>query len=130
MPIQTTWYDDQQTIISYHYEGTWTWEDFIAAADLGLQMAEGASRPVIHLINMKTTMLPKHKDAFTYGRSLTRRIIAQRGTIILVNNVLSASLLNIFKQINPEFNQHFHGVSSIEEAHLLIRKLSAQRITT
>lgn len=68
--VQIYWYDPEQTIIVYEFDGTWTWEDCYVVVDEKDQMLASIEHPVSVIIYARNPSLKIPERALCNLRNL------------------------------------------------------------
>jgi hypothetical protein len=116
MPITVEWDNPQKTIIRQTHLGTWTWEEYYAAADQTLVMLNSVDYQIHLMIDMQqSSMLPS--GALSHA-AIAERDHRNNGKVFLVGaNRLVQSLYKVALVIRPRAAERLVLVNTVEEVY-------------
>jgi hypothetical protein len=126
MPINVHWYDAEQTIIRYEFQGRWSWDDLYEA----VKTVERMVKPLAHrfdvIFNVKHTIgMPS--GAIGHIRGLSGNTDEHWGMGVMVGgSTFFRTMMQIFLKLNPKFQDRYTLAESDEDAVRVIRNRRAQ----
>lgn len=118
------WYDDQQTILYYQAQSSWTWSDFYHLMSQICQMTANKPAPV-HIIADFTECPSLPKDALLHFRSLSDQLPDNIGIVAMVGvrpiiRYLYTTFARIYAKLTQILDMRF--VNTLDEALELFSK--------
>jgi hypothetical protein len=116
MPISILWDNAEKTVIQYHFEGRWTWDEFHHALAEGNAMMDSVDHTVHVIVNMQNSMaLPR--GAITHIANLRIRKHRRIGVTILIGaSQLIQAIHSAMITIYPGIDKNFKMLPTLEEA--------------
>ena len=116
MSIQIDWVDDEKTIIQYHFERRWTFEDLQTAIDTVNTMLETVDYPVFIIINITdSTIVPS--GILTQLRVRSSNAAKNwAGGVFVGANALVKTLLSTFIKVYPGIGKRYAVVETVDQA--------------
>jgi|FLYN01.1.fsa_nt_gi hypothetical protein len=132
MGVRVVWLDSEQTILSYVFEGNWTWDEM----RLAIEQANACMDMVVHRVDFiadtrNSGFMPT--DVIANVRQLALSVPPHPnygGTTVFVgSNALVRTLMNMVVHIYRQLNQDhtFVFVGTLEEAYAIISEHRARR---
>ena len=124
--IDVYWDDNEKTIVRHDYTESWTWEDYIQAANKTREMMDSVSYTVDVIMDLgERGMMPE--VAFFEGCSMTD---AQKHSNAGLKIAISSSNFgkdfgNLFNRLYPDMSDslHIRFASSLPEAYSMIQNV-------
>lgn len=93
MPITTSWYDNDQKVISQVFKGTWTWEELIRESAEMRRLAGSVPHNVILFSDMTETSFMPRGNVLAQGRSVLQKIPHNVTTVVIV---IQSRMIEVF----------------------------------
>ncbi|MFN8375084.1 MAG: hypothetical protein U0694_19685 [Anaerolineae bacterium] len=126
MSVRVFWDSDEQKIIWYVVEGTWTWDEMYAAYYKGSELQKSVSHRFHAIIDMRravgippNTMLHVTNFSTIQVENLGIRAIVTTDTFV-------KSLFQIGAKFSSKLSQHFVMVQTVEQAYARIAEAQAE----
>lgn len=121
MSIEVYWEDEEQTIVRYDFKGHWTWDEFYPVLEKALEMERAKPYRVDVILDMrKNEVVPA--NVLTHLKSIADHQPDNIGISVFVSeNRFLLSLFSVGTRFYSRIGHYFRVVSSIEEAHQMIR---------
>lgn len=124
MPVSIR-YEDNNRLVVWVFEGSWTWEEYYAERDAVNTAIEAAGHPVDMIIDMtRSHLLPK--NLMTHAGSAARNAPPNiHRTIFVGSNAILRAFFKMFSQLygllqsGKELN--FQMVATLDEAYAILR---------
>lgn len=132
MAIQTTWDNDECTIIRVDILGEWTWSDLHEALTQAVVLLDEQACTQADLIVDVSRVTKIPALALPNVRSLAQRRDPRMSTTVLVGmSDVMRTLLNAFLQVYNAVGrkEHYFLVKTVEEARAQIAKKSERTLT-
>ena len=118
MPIQTSWVDDEKTLLHFEMTTPWGWDDMFGALEDIQAEQEAQEHTVVWLFDVRKASLMA-PDAFGQTRVLEKK--RPKNThpvyIVLGGNMLIQSLGSTFMKVfGRNYETRFEFVDTMEEA--------------
>ncbi|MFN8374862.1 MAG: hypothetical protein U0694_18525 [Anaerolineae bacterium] len=127
MPVNVKWYDEQQRVIWYAYEGRWTWDEFYQTFEQGNQMIESVEHNVDTIIDLRrSSLLPS--NVMSRGNFMGSKLHPRHGkTVVVGANSFVQLLYDMFRKLygGTADKMHLTFVQTLDEALLAVN--SAER---
>jgi len=126
MPITVRWDNNAKTIIYYHFDSAWTWDEFNAVYKDVYAMLDTVQHKVHAIVDLRTSrLLPR--DTLTEMRRLTYEQHENGGiTIFITDNALARTFYSILSNVYRRAREIFRLVNSPEEAYAVIAEYESQ----
>lgn len=122
MPVSVQWYDEEQHIILYTFEGQWTWEELHGVLNEVSTMMGSVNHRVDAIIDLSSSrfvpsnaLLKMRIESDQPSPNWGIGVFVQAGTFI-------NALLETFKRLNRTVSQRYFIANSIDEAIEMIAK--------
>lgn len=121
MTISVGWDNDEQTVLCYQFNGTWTWEDMEVALETGFSLTES----VTHKVHVVADM--RHSGELPHGLILKINKVlmvapANRGNIVLVGaNSEMKTIVRMAGRIHARVAQKISTANSFDDAYAVLR---------
>ena len=122
MSISVDWDNQQQTVVRWHFVGSYTWDELSAA----LQTSSALIRSVPYIVDVIIDLrsgsgLPE--NAFGLTRSYLRSSPSNTGLLIVVGgNLLVRSFIQMYQKLSSHSRQQFVLAPTVEQAYTLFLK--------
>jgi hypothetical protein len=124
MPIDVFWGDGAQTILRANFRGSWTWEEFHAAIQLGWDMCETVNTPIIKLNDWRESAMLPYGNVLEHFARANNNTPTFRAVISVGASSVLAAIVPIAKQISG--NQNRFLVDTMEEAYAIIERMKQE----
>ncbi|MDX2074805.1 MAG: hypothetical protein SFZ02_00110 [bacterium] len=121
MKIRVNWDNADQTVICWHFEPDWQWEDFYMAAGISVSLRKNAThgKPISLILNTGDTA-PQRGATLTHTQNALLIKPDGRDVIVLAGtNAFMQRMVLLFKQLYGEMAE-INLVNTLEEARALI----------
>lgn len=123
MSVYVNWYDADNHIILYTFEGAWTWDEFHLAVDASHELPGERDTPVVYVIADFTDTKNVPNGAITHIRSRVAKKIDHVGIVVIVaESKLIETLLNAATSMMQELQNVFYMVNTPDEALSLVHE--------
>lgn len=116
MSVKVSWYDEENQILHYRFDGAWTWEEYYAVLPLGREMMKDVQHMVCILNDMRNTdIVPTaFLDA---AQSVISTTPPNTGLVVFVStNYVFQTVFRTFVRIYPHLTQLYRLESDLYEA--------------
>jgi hypothetical protein len=122
MAIQVTWHDEQHSLLLWHYEADWNWDDFHAAFEQSVEMGKTYHHRIDVINDLSgTTRMPP--EALMHFHRLTRQMPPTvRLVYICGATTLTNTLIQLFGKIYHQTT--WRTASSVADA---LQQITADR---
>jgi len=121
MGIQINWYNAEQTILKYEFEGKWTWHDLDEAVQKVNEMLASVPHPVHILIQFHGGLIPN--GALSQMRIKNSKPEANWGGGVFVGvHPLLRVLVTTFLRLYPPMAERYAVAETEDEALAIIQK--------
>ena len=130
MTIEVGWLDQHQTIIHYHFDGPWTWEDFYPAYDKAIAMERAAGHRVDVILDVrKSSRMPA--DLLPHIKQITDQRPANLGMcIVVIHSATARTLFTVACRFDPRFKRFYALVETPEQARRIIAESRLSQMRT
>ena len=120
MPITVEWDDERQKVIRYAFKGNWTWTEFNAAIQRGVELIQGIPYHVNMIIDLTEGNLVPENLLSRLMRSMETPPAEYDLAVIVTNSWFIENVLTIVRRINPRLAAKHPIVKSIKEARAIL----------
>lgn len=127
MGVQSSWYDTEQTVIVYTFQGQWTWEDYNNALTHTRTLLDTVTYPVDLIYDFSQAPIPPKNLVTRFWQvSMTRHHNISGLIIALGNSTLMRMLINTIGGLICKSSSYYH-VSSVQcltqvDEHLVAKR--------
>lgn len=130
MGIEVIWDDTLENVIVYHFQGRWTWQEFLMGFEQELGMAkglDGARYDVIGNLIESHPLPPGSGISHVYG--IFKRYPGNWGvTLIVSGSAFIRAMLNVGTKVHPDARNGFIISDTVENARAIIRQKRAEAV--
>lgn len=121
MAVHVTWYDEKRTLLYFRFTGNWMWEEFHAANEAGVQMANEADCIVDAVFDFSASHLWP-ANALSGFRSAVRRSqqMPSEGVTVAFGSRYVASFRRLLTVLVPESTESIFAANDMEEALAIV----------
>ncbi len=129
MGLQVNWRDASKTIILYHLDGKWDWNDFEDMLEKGFEMTEGVSHTVHAILHFtESSVLPD--GAIVMWKRLMTVLPANQGKVAFVNGSKSVkTAVKMFVNVNKAFRHQIIVADSLNLVYQILEQQFPDLIT-
>jgi len=130
MPVSVNWFDVEETILLYTFEGNWTWKEFRETDEPIWDLIANADCRIDIFVDLTTiNKLPLGvQDIFQMEGE--GAIPTKEGEIIMIGaSLLMKILVGSFRRLYPQMGSIYHLVDTYQEAIQLLEKLRGESIS-
>ena len=124
MSARSYWHDDRKTILHQVYEGRCVAADFHTCINDAYQMVNTVNHPVDIIVDMTKATFIGTSFLSAQGNSEAKAQDNQRMAVLVGAPPFIRALVNIGKKVAPKTTKNIHFAKTIEEALILIGKVS------
>ncbi len=126
MPISVNWEDEAKTIICYHFQSKWTWDEFFAARDQALSMIDTVSHKVGVIMNTPPNIaLPA--DVLTHSLASLRHTHPNTVMIVFIaGKPFLNMIVSMMIKVSHKTSDYMAMAKDMDEARALV----TQRLQT
>lgn len=120
MGLKADWFDDEQTILLYTFDGQWTWDDLLVLIEQANTMTRSVRHQVDTIIDLRLN------QSYPFGalmrfRSLTATAPDNWGMAVFVSeNDFIGNLLATLTKVFPVIGLRYVMTDTIDAAHDII----------
>lgn len=117
MPVEVIWDNEEKTIIRQIYSGVLILEDYMAATDRFLELANSVEHTVHTILDRQNVeeMKASSMKAMKYANERIPHNVGLR--FVIKPNKLSEAMINMGRYLAPKLVNNVVIVDSVEEAH-------------
>lgn len=130
MDVSVSWYNFEERILCYIFEGKWTWEAFLLAYEQEKELQKNLNGMRYDTIADLTTnsYVPRGTGSVHIRRILKEKRVTSKGLTVIASPHLIISMgVQLAITLAPEISDVFKSVKSVEEAHQLILQLRSEK---
>jgi hypothetical protein len=118
--ITIKWDNAEKTILSYTFDGEWTWQELDIVWRQGENMVEGITQRYDVIMDLRNmNVIPR--NALQVMRDRYELHSPNGGLTVLIGaNALIRAILDVLTRIKPQAFEHYRCVPTLEEAYQLI----------
>lgn len=121
MPVRLNWFDAEETILLFEFEGRWTWEEFYITHAEFNRLLQARDYMVYTIIDLRNSGLYVPPNALTHTRNIADRQQPNAGiTVFVSSNRFLQLLFKTGTTIHANFARYFRMVGTLDEAEALI----------
>ena len=124
MGARSYWHDDRKTILRQVYEGRCVAADFHTCINDAYRMVNTVHHPVDIIVDMTQATFIGTSFLSAQGNSEAKAQDNQRMAVLVGAPPFIRALVNIGKKVAPKTTKNIHFAKTIEEALILIGKVS------
>jgi hypothetical protein len=120
MAIRPSWENAAKTVITFEFEGRWTWDDLYHASDLATTMLHEVDHTVDFILDVRhASQMPS--DFMSHAGHIAGGTNPKRGLLIVVGaNFILRTLGNTLRKFFSDAMKDVVIVGTLEEAHVVI----------
>ncbi len=122
MPIQVAWDNDEQTVIRYDFQGSWSWSDYSQAVEEADRMMLSVDHTVDAIANLQHSRgLPT--GAIHHVRRTITKAPPQLGVIVIAHpSLFVQAMTTAFNRVYPHLGERILLADTLDEARALIAR--------
>jgi hypothetical protein len=125
LSIQVNWDESAEQVIVYHFSDPWTWDEFVMAFEIELQLAgtiDGERYDVI--VDVLTVKRVPGGHGITQVYNTFKRSPGNSGiAVILTESKFIISMFNVMKRVYPETESNYLIASDRQSAREMIHNV-------
>ena len=126
MPIQVMWDDQEHTTILWHYEGEWTWQESVQAAEHTREIRDALSTvPIVAVILDMTQVNTIPRDSLRNMRRLLQYLGGDDLVILCGDNAAVNVMAAFMNSAFPEAVGRIYTTESLASARVLASQMVA-----
>lgn len=127
MAVTIQWDDAQKSIMVFHFEGRWTWDEFFTQFELVIDDIKAQSHPLDATANFeKSAGIASNAlgSVFKASRQMPKN---WNGTLIIGATSLIRSLMSVFQRVYPQWGGRYSIANNLDHARALIAEKRAAK---
>jgi hypothetical protein len=125
VPIDVTWGDDQKTYTIFKFSGKWTWDEYHAGVQAGVNLIKDIPYNVNILLDMAECNLFPNNMLSHFGTSMQRPPRDFDLAVIVTTSGFVQAFASIIDKVYGKKGTRFKVVKTLDEAHAMLRAASA-----